>query len=50
MTYKVAYLDVMDPKVQAEIRSELPSGFSIQFGEAGDRREQMVMVADADFA
>jgi phosphoglycerate dehydrogenase-like enzyme len=49
MTYKVAYLDVMDPKVQAEIRSELPSGFSIQFGEAGDRREQMVMVADADF-
>ena len=24
MTYKVAYLDVMDPNVQAEIRSELP--------------------------
>jgi D-3-phosphoglycerate dehydrogenase len=49
MTYKVAYLDVMDPKVQAEIRSELPPGFSIQFGETGDRREQMAMIADADF-
>ena len=34
MTHKVAFLDVMDAKVQAEIRSELPPGFSIQFGEA----------------
>ena len=49
MTYKVAYLDVMDARVQAEIRSELPPGFSIQFGETGDRREQMASVADADF-
>ena len=45
----VAFLDVMDAKVQAEIRSELPSGFAIQFGESGDRAEQMAMIADADF-
>jgi phosphoglycerate dehydrogenase-like enzyme len=49
MTHKVAFLDVMDAKVQHEIRSQLPPGFSIQFGEAGDRREQMAMVADAEF-
>src|ERR1700744_722959 len=49
MGHKVAYLDVTDPKVQAEIRSVLPSGFAIQFGERGDRAEQMAMVADADF-
>ena len=49
MTHKVAFLDVMDAKVQHEIRSQVPPGFSIQFGEAGDRREQMAMVADADF-
>ena len=29
MTNKVAFLDVMDAKVRDEIRSELPSGFSI---------------------
>jgi phosphoglycerate dehydrogenase-like enzyme len=49
MPYKVAYLDVMDPKVRNEISSQLPPGFSIQFGETGDRREQMAMIADADF-
>ena len=37
MAHRVAFLDVMDPKVQAEIRSDLPSGFAIQFGERGDR-------------
>jgi phosphoglycerate dehydrogenase-like enzyme len=49
MAHNVAFLDVMDPKVQAEIRSVLPSGFAIQFGERGDRAEQMAMVGDADF-
>ncbi len=49
MTYKVAFLDVMDPKVQAEIRSQLPPDFSIQFGENGERSEHMRMIADADF-
>lgn len=49
MTHKVAFLDVMDAKVQHEIRSQLPPGFSIQFGETGDRREQMAMIADAEF-
>jgi phosphoglycerate dehydrogenase-like enzyme len=49
MAHRVAFLDVMDPKVQAEIRSVLPTGFAIQFGERGDRAEQMAMVADADF-
>jgi D-3-phosphoglycerate dehydrogenase len=49
MTYKVAYLDVMDARVRNEISSQLPPGFSIQFGETGDRREQMAMIADADF-
>ena len=49
MTHKVAFLDVMDAKVQDEIRSALPPGFSIQFAETGDRREHMAMVADADF-
>ena len=29
MTHKVAFLDVMDAKVQAEIQSALPPGFSI---------------------
>ena len=49
MTHKVAFLDVMDAKVQAEIQSALPPGFSIQYAESGDRRELMAMVADADF-
>ena len=49
MTHKVAFLDVMDAKVQHEIRSQLPPGFSLQFGETGDRREQMAMIADAEF-
>lgn len=49
MTHKVAFLDVLDARMQAEIRSALPPGFSIQFGEAGDRGEQMAMVADAEF-
>lgn len=49
MAYKVAYLDVMDAKVQAEISSQLPPGFTIQFGKTGDRAEQMAMIADADF-
>jgi D-3-phosphoglycerate dehydrogenase len=39
----------MDAKVQHEIRSQLPPGFSLQFGETGDRREQMAMIADAEF-
>ncbi len=29
MTHKIADLDVMDAKVQDEIRSALPAGFSI---------------------
>ena len=49
MTHKVAILDMMDDKVQAEIRSALPPDFSIQFAESGDRREHMAMIADADF-
>ncbi len=49
MTYKVAFLDVMDAKVQAEIRSELPPDFSIDFAETLDRREHMTMIKDADF-
>ena len=50
MTHKVAFLDVMDAKVQDEIRSELPPGFSIAFrARRGDRREHMAMIADADF-
>ena len=49
MTHKIAYLDVMDAKVQDEIRSALPTGFSIQFAETGDRREHLAMVADAEF-
>ena len=49
MTHKVAFLDVMDAKVQHEIRSALPPGFSIQFAESGDRREHLAMIADADF-
>jgi D-3-phosphoglycerate dehydrogenase len=49
MSHKVAFLDVMDAKVQHEISSQLPPGFSIQFGETGDRREQMAMIADAEF-
>ena len=49
MTHKVAFLDVMDAKVQDEIQSALPPGFSIQFAESGDRREHLAMVADADF-
>lgn len=49
MPHKVAFLDVMDAKVRNEIRSQLPPDFSIQFGEAGDRSEQMAMVADAEF-
>jgi phosphoglycerate dehydrogenase-like enzyme len=49
MTYKVAFLDVMDAKVQAEIRSELPPDFSIDFAETLDRREHMTMIRDADF-
>jgi phosphoglycerate dehydrogenase-like enzyme len=49
MAHKVAFLDVMDAKVQHEIRSQLPPGFSLQFGETGDRREQMAMIADAEF-
>ena len=44
MTYKVAFLDVMDAKVQAEIRSELPPDFSIDFAETPDRREHMTMI------
>src|SRR6186997_744035 len=49
MTHKVAILDMMDDKVQAEVRSALPPDFSIQFAESGDRREHMAMIADADF-
>ena len=49
MTHKVAFLDVMDARVQDEIRSELPPGFSIEFAETADRREHLAMVADADF-
>lgn len=49
MTHKVAFLDVMDAKVQNEIRSQLPPGLSLQFGETSDRREQMAMIADAEF-
>jgi phosphoglycerate dehydrogenase-like enzyme len=49
MTHKVAFLDVMDAKVQAEIQSALPPGFSIRYAESGDRREHLAMVADADF-
>jgi phosphoglycerate dehydrogenase-like enzyme len=49
MAHKVAFLDVMDAKVQAEIQSALPPGFSIRYAESGDRRELMAMVADADF-
>ena len=32
-----------------EIRSELPPDFSIDFAETSDRREQLAMVAEADF-
>jgi phosphoglycerate dehydrogenase-like enzyme len=49
MTHKIAYLDVMDAKVQDEIRSALPAGFSILFAETGDRREHLAMLADAEF-
>jgi D-3-phosphoglycerate dehydrogenase len=49
MAYKVAFLDVMDAKVQAEIRSELPADFAIDFAETLDRREHMTMIRDADF-
>ncbi|MEJ0019600.1 MAG: 2-hydroxyacid dehydrogenase [Acetobacteraceae bacterium] len=49
MSYKVAFLDLMDPKVHAEIRGALPPDFTIQFGETGERSEQMAMIADADF-
>ena len=49
MTHEIAFLDVIDAKMQAEIRSQLPPGFAIQFGETGDRGEHMRMVADADF-
>jgi hypothetical protein len=49
MTYKVAFLDVMDAKVQAEIRSELPAEFAIDFAETLDRREHMTIIKDADF-
>ena len=34
MTHKVAFLDVMDAKVQAEIQSALPPGFSIHSPKA----------------
>jgi D-3-phosphoglycerate dehydrogenase / 2-oxoglutarate reductase len=49
MTHKIAFLDVMEPKVQDEIRSVLPPGFSIQFAETADRREHLAMIADAEF-
>jgi len=49
MPYKIAFLDVMDPKVQSEIQSAVPPGFSIQFGKTGEKSEQMAMIADADF-
>ena len=49
MTHKIAFLDVMEPKVQAEIRSALPNGFSIQFAETANRREHLAMLADAEF-
>ena len=49
MTHKVAILDMMDDKVQAEVRSALPPDFSVQFAESGDRSEHMAMLADADF-
>jgi D-3-phosphoglycerate dehydrogenase len=49
MTHKIAFLDVMEAKVQDEIRSVLPAGFSIQFAETADRREHLAMIADAEF-
>jgi D-3-phosphoglycerate dehydrogenase len=49
MTHKVAFLDVIDARMQAEIRSQLPAGFAIQFGETTDRADHMRMIADADF-
>lgn len=49
MTHRVAFLDVMDAKVREEIRSALPPGFAIDFAETSDRREQLAMVAEADF-
>jgi phosphoglycerate dehydrogenase-like enzyme len=49
MAHKVAFLDVMDARVRDEIRSELSTGFSIDFAETSDRREHLALVADADF-
>jgi phosphoglycerate dehydrogenase-like enzyme len=49
MTHQIAFLDVIDAAMQAEIRSQVPPGFAIQFGEGGDRGEHMRMIADADF-
>jgi len=49
MTHKIAFLDVIDATMQAEIRSQVPPGFAIQFGESGDRGEHMRMIGDADF-
>jgi D-3-phosphoglycerate dehydrogenase / 2-oxoglutarate reductase len=49
MAHRVAFLDVMDAKVRDEIRSELPAGFSIEFAATTERREQLALVAEADF-
>jgi D-3-phosphoglycerate dehydrogenase len=49
MAYKIACLDVHDPKVRKIMYSVVPAGYFLEMADSYETEEQMKLVRDADF-
>lgn len=46
---EIAFLDIMAPDVQGELRDCLPQGWSVNFAKSDDKAEKLRLVKTADF-